>query len=487
MNEFRGRIGIMAKGTMYQLISGVVFVTSGYIIHIGLGRSLGPERYGIFGVILSLLSINYLFLRTGIRDSVSRFTAENHGLVQSILKEGLKVQWIFSFILALLYFGLSNIIANLLNDLSLIPYIRLSALAIPFTAIYSVYMGSLNGIRSFGKEVTIQIVYSVSKVILVFTLVFLGLQITGAISGYIFASLIAVLTAKYICRSNRSSTSFDYKRIIRFALPIIIFSGVSTLLIKLDLLFVKAILQDNNQAGFYTAASNLTKTPLPVFSAFSLTLFPLVSRSISRGDLSQTQDYIRTTLKYLIMLISPVAFIVSATSKDLVQLFYSTQFSNAGAPLSILIFGMSFFSIFTLFISIINASGRPTISMIFAFVMIPISIVLNLSLIPGYQLTGAALATSISLFFGVLVAGVYVYMKFKTFLYYRSLVKILSASVVISLAAKFSTISGFLLIPEYFILFTVYLLLLYLLREIGKEDIEKVKVILAGLTQPRGL
>ena len=475
----------MARGTFYQFISGIVFVASGYVIHIGLGRFLGPELYGIFGIVLSLLSINYLFLLSGVRDSVSKFTAENPLSVHSILIQGLRVQGVFSIVLALFYFGLSSVIADLLNDSSLAPYFRISALAIPLTALYTAYLGSLNGIRSFGKEAAIKIIYSLAKVILIFAFVFLGFQISGAIFGYIVAALVALLVAKYTCRFENFSSPFDRKKIISFAVPIIIFSGVSTLLTNLDLLFVKAILQDNSQAGFYTAASTLTKTPLPIFYAFSLTVFPSVSKSTSLGDLPLTQAYIRSSLKYLTMLIIPIAFLVSATSKNLINLFYSEQFTAAGIPLSILIFGMSFFSIFTLLITVINASGRPITSMIFGLVMIPISVVLNLILIPAYQLLGAALATSISVLFGVLIAGTYVYMKFKTFMYGGSIMKIVLASGIIFFISLLYQPSGLALLVQYIILFGFYFLLLYFLKELSPEDMAKGRLILRTITQAK--
>jgi stage V sporulation protein B len=472
------REGVMAKGTFYQLISGVIFVVSGYIIHIGLGRHLGPELYGVFGVILSLLGINYLFLLSGVRDSVSKFTAQDPVLAHPILKQGLKVQGALSLTLAFLYFGLSSVVANWLNDASLIQYIRLSALAIPLTAMYTAYLGSLNGMRFFGKEAVIKAIYSIAKVFLVFAFVFLGFQISGAICGYILAALVALLVARYICKFEKTPASFDYKRIIKFATPIIIFSGVATLLTNLDLLFVKAILQDNSQAGLYTAASNLTRTPLPIFYAFSLTLFPAIAKSTLRKDLVQTQTHIKSSLRYLTMLLIPVAFLISATSKDLIELFYSSKFSSAGEPLSILIFGMSFFSVFTLLVTIINASGRPAVSMIFAIIIIPVSVVLNLILIPAYQLVGAAMATSISILFGVLIAGSYVYTKYRTLLNFSSLLKILSASLMIFMIAIICKASGSFLLVEYVILLNLYFLLLYFFKAIIQEDIEKGKVIL---------
>jgi len=191
-------------------------------------------------------------------------------------------------------------------------------------------------------------------------------------------------------------------------------------------------------------------------------------------------------VKYLIMLIIPFASLISATSGNLIQFFYSSQFSAAGTPLSILMFGMCFFSIFTLLTTIINASGRPTTSMIFGIATILVNVMLNLALIPVYQLVGAALATSVSILFGILLAGSYVYAKFKALMNFSSLLKILLASTVIFLISMIYAFSGIALLAQYVILFALYFLLLYLLKGMIEEDIQRGKVILKTVIQTKG-
>jgi stage V sporulation protein B len=477
------REGFLARGTLYQIISGTIFVIAGYVIHIGLGRHLGPELYGIFGVVVSLLGINYLFLLSGVRDAVSRYTAHSPSFAYSILKQGLRVQGFLSVAIALLYYGFAGVIASWLNDESLTLYIRLSALAIPLTALYTVYLGFFNGMRFFGQEAIIKSVYSVAKVVLVFIFVLLGFRISGAVFGYILASAIALLLSICLFKSEKSVQPFDHKMIIKFAIPVIIFSVVSTLITSLDLLFVKAILQDNGKTGFYTAASNLTKTPLPIFYAFSLTLFPSISKSMSLGDLHQTQTYIKSYLRYLLILLIPIVFLVSATSKNLVTLFYSNQFSAAGQPLRFLIFGVLFFSTFTLLVTVINASGRPFISMVFGLAVIPLNILLNIVLIPAYQLTGAAFATVLSILLGLVGAAIYVYAKFGVLFDFTSFLKILCSSVVIFAIATIFPMSGIALLAEYLVLFAIYLFMMYLLKSAITEDMHKVTLALKRIVQ----
>ena len=50
------------RGTIYLMAAQAAFVASGYAIHISLGRLLGPSEYGIYAVVISLMTIVNLVL-----------------------------------------------------------------------------------------------------------------------------------------------------------------------------------------------------------------------------------------------------------------------------------------------------------------------------------------------------------------------------------------------------------------------------------------
>jgi len=467
---------VMGKGTIYLMVMNVIFLISGYAIHFGLARYLGPELYGVFGVILALLAISEILLLRGVREAVTKFTSEDEESASSIKNKALKIQAVFSLFVFIFLIALAPIIADRLNDLSLVNYIRLSAFIIPVMALYSVYAGHLNGIRAFVKLAEIGIVYSLTKVFAVFALVFIGLKINGAIFGYLIAALVGMLVTKHYC-VFKTDTKSDFKasKLIKFAVPLIIYSIGFILLMNIDLLFVKALVMDNAKTGFYTSATTLAKTPYFIFLALSATLLPSISKSTTNNDLKLTQKYINQSLRYMLLLLIPGALLVSATSENLISLVYTTIYINAAPSLSILIFGLSFLSVFVILTTIITASGKPNVSMIVALILVPIDIVLNLTLIPIYELKGAALATTITAFIGLVIAAAYVFQRFGTLMSPISFIRISGASLIIYFVALSYPFSGILLVGNYVFLFLVYLGLLWVLRELNEEDIKVVK------------
>ena len=91
------------KGTSFFIIAQTVFLASGYVIHAGLGRMLGPKEYGIFGVILYLLTQTQIFLRTSIQRAASKYIAEEESKKEAIKKLTFRYQIILSAIIFITY------------------------------------------------------------------------------------------------------------------------------------------------------------------------------------------------------------------------------------------------------------------------------------------------------------------------------------------------------------------------------------------------
>jgi stage V sporulation protein B len=472
----------LGRGTLYLMIVQVVFLASGYIIHAGLGRLLGPASYGIFGVVIYLVTLSQDFLRAGIPQAASKYIAEDISKARAIKNKAVKLQLIYTMLVFSVYFLLADSLANLLGDLSLSLYIRISAFIIPAGAFFALYTNFLNGLRWYDKQALVLFSYAIAKVAGVFALVFFGYAVYGAIFGYWIGPMVGFALGWYYFKRIKGEGDgrfdFDRKKLIDFAIPVILFSITFTFLISADLLFVKRILMENEQVGYYTAASMLSRVPFYILSALGFTLFPAISRSTAINDVKQTENYIAASMRYLLMFLIPIILLVSATSESLVSLFYSSAYLPASSSLSILVFGVGFFTILSIMTTIITASGRPRVSMLIALVLVPLSILFNMLLIPIYQLEGAALATTVTSLFGVCFAAGYVFKRFKTLVDAKSFVKICAASIVICVIALRLSLPLFLLPLLYIILFALYFGILSLMKEMCKKDIETFKRII---------
>src|SRR2546430_2383989 len=114
----------LGQGTIYLSISTVTFVVSAYLINIILGRYLGPASYGIYGVIITLMTAINLTQTSGLPLAVAKFIAEDDTNADGVLKSGLIVQIISTLGVSVIVFLLAAPLAGLLKDSSLTAYIQ---------------------------------------------------------------------------------------------------------------------------------------------------------------------------------------------------------------------------------------------------------------------------------------------------------------------------------------------------------------------------
>jgi len=473
----------MAKGTLYYSVAMAVFVLSSFSIHIMTARYMGPGLYGIFGVVLSVLSVADLVVRSGVGKAVAKYVAEGKGQF-GILKAGLRLQLTIAAVIAIAYFMSGSLIASILGDKTLTLYIRISALCIVPYALDSVYHGYLNGLREFRRDGIASILYSLLKLGTILTILLMGLGVGKILIGYAICARGAVVISRqygHKFMTNGDDTVLPIKKLGMFAIPLALFSIAENLSMNIDIFLVKRLMHDNSLVGYYISAANLARLPWYILGAFYMTLFPSISGSVSQGDMALTRRYIRQSLRYFLIAVVPVAFIVSVSGRSLIQLFYSDTFLAASSPLSVLIFGMSLMAVFASFSGVISASGKPFISLCLSVIILPIGFGANLILIPKYGLLGAAMASTVMYAVGVVVSGSVVFLKFGKCVSILSISRILIASIAISFLLPRNPVSWVVLLGTYFIALCVYIGILFIVREITTEDIGVFKGMLKSV------
>lgn len=463
------------KGLVYLSVSSGIFVVAGYVVNLWLGRYLGPVNYGMYGVVISLMSMVNLVQSAGLPNAVSKYIAEDESNADGILAKGLTLQTVATIIITFTYFLLSAFIANLLQDRSLIPYIQLSAFILPAYGIFNLYVGYYNGLHRFGRQALLSIAYSVVKIIAVVGLSSV-LFLTGALAGFIIAPAIALATGFRL--PKRFDTDFPAKKLILFSLPLIGFALFSTLQQSVDLYLIKALSVSAKDPGYYTASQNIARISFFGLSAFSIVLFPSISRSVGQKNIEKTKDLINRSLRYVLMILLPITLMISATSGNIIKLLYSSSYLPAQESLSILVIGFAFLTIFGVCANILNGAGSPRLSMAIALLSAGLSALLCLILIPSMGIAGAAWATTAGGFVSVLLAASQVYRKFRRLVSPVSILRILFASIVLYAIARFFQPGSIMLPVFYLLLFVLYVLLLTLIGEITAKDWNTLKRLL---------
>ncbi|HLC56231.1 MAG TPA: flippase [Candidatus Nanoarchaeia archaeon] len=459
------------KGTIYLIIAQIVMIISGYLTHFVLGRYLGPESYGTYGLILTIATTLNLILTSGIPTSVSKFIAEQESRSKSILKKALKIQLIFSIIISLLFLASAHLISTLLQDSSLTNYFRLMSIVIIPYSLFSILIGYFNGKRLFKTQAILNILYSIARAAAIIGLAFL-FHLYGTIIAFMISPIIILIIALYLSRKDKSQdNSISSLTLIKYAIPISIFAVIFNFVQTLDLYFVKSLLKQDILTGYYTASITISRVPLYILASLTIVILPLISNSLN--DRERTKRLINSSTKYALIALMPLTILFATTSKKIISLFYSNVYSPASTSLSILTIAIFFFTIYVFFSAILNGAGKQRVPMYIILFLLVIDFFLLNYLVPKYQLTGAAISTLIVSFLAFLLSSIVVYKEFKALISFRSLVRILFASLIL-LAPLFYTLNKYFLPLEYIVLTLLYLIILYLFKEIRKQDIKEL-------------
>ena len=460
----------LGRGTLYHMIARGVFLSCDFVIHVYIARKLGPEIYGLCGVVLALLAIISQPLNIGLYQSVSKYVAEDHARAKTILYQGIKAQMVLVAVLALMFIGFSGPVSSLLKSPILVDYIVFAAIILPGLGIFTILLGLFNGMRSFGREALVLSSYPLVRTIAAVLLIYMGYSIGGVICGFIAGISFSVALAALLFRAPGRRVGFDGRKLRTFAIPVFVLGLVMIVIPNIDLLFVKGIIVDESRTGIYNSARVLARASYFFFLAMGTTIFPSISESVSSKDRQRTASYISQGVRYLMMMALPVACLVAASWTDLISLIFSQAYSEGGGALGILMFGFTFLTLFSVLTTTLMAGDQPRRAMTAGILLLPVDFILNLILVPRFQIIGAALATSLTALFGVGIASLMVWRQFSTLWEIRSLLNITASSVLIYIILKIVDPLGYRLVPWALISICAYGFLLFVLGELRTRD-----------------
>ena len=472
---------VAGLGAVYITAAKLWFMASGYVLEVTLTNLMAAEHYGLYKVVISIISIVNAVVITGTYQTVSKYISENEQNAGAVKSKALRLQVLVGGVIAAGLFLAAPVIGRRLNDVRLVGYLRLAALIPLSYSFYSVFTGYFNGQRRFLTQAALDVTYSTLKLVLIVALVWAGFGVGGAVGGFAIAAACVCVIAAVMARGGDPGGSVRVRELFTFQAYLLAFIFVLNLLQRVDLLMVKALssadaVTASENAGYYGAALNVSNIVYQVIISLTFVLFPLVSRSTFVEDSRRTKVYISTTVRYSLMVMALLATLFSANAADVLRLIYRPDY-QAGAPaLAIVAYGMLLFGFLQLATTIISASGRPRVSLMIAIVTLAVSAGLNAVFIPARGLAGAATATTGAMLLGAVIASGYLLWRFGAVVPWLSIVRIgAGAGLVYAGSLAVPAGSRIVILGKLGVLSLAYAAVLVLSREIGKDDLAIVK------------
>ncbi|MGF7117341.1 oligosaccharide flippase family protein [Methanobacterium oryzae] len=404
------------RGSFLMMISYLFFRVGGYFYRAVLSRMLEPAGYGLLGLTLPLQGIFQSLSSVGFQPAIAKFVSQHNAvgeedISRQVIITSLKFMMISGTLLGLIIFFSADWIANYYFHKPAMVYpLQAVALITPFSVIVSIFRGSFQGFFKMEFIVASRVVEQVFMIGIAIILVSVGFYAAGAVLGTGFgfmASAIVsfILFKKYIwVHFPKPTTKMSFKEemillktILTFSIPIAI-TGLSEMgIYDVGPLVIGRYLPVED-AAYYTTADPIARLPLIISLSVAAVILPAASEAASLKDQKLLGTYITQSYRYVVLLVLPICVGIALFAQPLLSLLFGAKYIYGANALSILVFGMTFYTLFMVSSSIVQGIGHPRLPMFIMILGTGLNIGLNFLLVPLYGIIGAAIATTIVTF-----------------------------------------------------------------------------------------
>ncbi|MEZ9006739.1 flippase [Vibrio sp. 10N.247.311.59] len=399
------------------------------IIGVILARTLGPEQFGVYAVIMSLLSVICIPSSAGlpqllIKTISSKYASKEFQEIRGILNWSLIYISIASVVSILIVYILQqfSLFEPSVNDVLIV-----GLLLVPLRGFITRFIGVLNGLN---KPVKSQVVNSVIIQSLLICMIYASLKMDFKITSLtilsmnVGATIIGIFIYYFIYRSSIDSRVFcanpKYKiskwqsSLVPFTLLVVI-GTLNTELATLILSHFGSL----SEVGYFKVGLQCVSLLTIGLGAINNVLAPTISRNFSTGDTLAVQQQLTQSVWLTSLIAFPAVFVLSVWGDFIINLLFGTEYSESKDILLILLFGQLFNVLMGSPGLVLQMTGNERFALKNLTITLILTLFVMLILIPKYSAVGAAISVTVSIIILNVLSSYDAYVKTGLKTYFR--------------------------------------------------------------------
>lgn len=464
------------------------------ITSILIGRLVGPEGYGLYTLSLTPAALLLLASDFGISAALIKYISErgeDEGK-EEVISAGLIFQSMWGLFLSIiLYLYAAPLSTYVINRPEAEHLVRVTSILVISQILFNTFNCIFVGFMMFERSSYLTIFEAATKLIIALALLVLGFGVYGAVVGHSTSYLVAVLTAtplllKYSPGLKARFKVNVFKKMLAFGIPLYL-SGLLSGLLGVYRNYLFSIHVSDAEIGSFTVALNLSTAILIFTTPISTVLFPQFSM-VSNDKPHLVKSLFKHSIRYTSLLILPIVAFTAFFSKDIVYLFYGSQYVTGpryltAISLQYLLVGLGMVTLGS-FLSGLGATNVVLKSGLIGFI---ISIVLYPMAVRHYSVMGIIVSILIAstastiylLLYSIKTYSVEVGLRGTARIYASSLV---SAALVWAIRMFLDFKKTYINIMVFGTAFVIlYAFTLPALKAITEEDVEQLDKIFKGI------
>jgi len=406
--EFRRNMGQISRHSVVFFAGTIFTMGVGYLVKIYVARVLGAELLGIYALGMTLVSLTQLVGCLGLNTAAARYVAVYNATrrfddLRGFLTRSVAIVFFLNLVVSVgLVFSGGWLALRLYHAPDLVRYIRLFALLAILGALNVFYCQVLAGLKDIAKRTIITNFIGTSFV----SALSIGLLAFGAgMSGYLWAQilnsiLVVALLAAVAWRLTPKEARFSWAPLPPFDPEIKAFAAAAIGMGALDFLVSQAdkillgLYLNPTLVGIYVVASTLSALIPLILQSVNQIFAPVIADLHAQNRRDVLERLFQTLTKWVLGLSLPLSFVVIAFALPLMRIF-GRGFESGWPVLVIGVVGQIVNCSVGSVGYLLLMSGNQRRLIRVQFVMVGISLLINITLIPLLGVVGAALASSL--------------------------------------------------------------------------------------------
>lgn len=479
------------------------FLVIGLAQQVLLTRVLGTAGYGALSTALSIAAVAYNPIVTTSIQGVSRTVARADEPDRPFaIRRTFGIHARIALPVALVFAVLAGPIVEAVHAPHLIGPVRVLAAVLFFYGLYAPLIGALNGQRRFVWQAGFDITFATLRTLLMVGGAFLFARmmqrgVLGATTGFALAAAIIFGAALVITKTGKTGpTEIRWSGYLAFVGPVFLGQVLLNLLQQADLTVLRyfaasAALAEQRAAesadvlvGAYRATQLFCFLPYQLLLSITFVLFPLLAKAHRDGNTADVKLFVMTGVRLAFIIAGIMVSVTSGMSGPLLRLVFPTDVAeHATSAMQLLALGFGAFAIFGILTTVLTSLKAERASAWITGLAFALVGTLGVALLNGqaygaHLLMRTAIATSIGLLIATLTAGYFVQKLAHGVVESSTVIRVLLASATtIVVARAFPPVGKLHTVLFAAVLASLNLLLLVLMREVTRRDLEHLRSV----------
>jgi O-antigen/teichoic acid export membrane protein len=363
---------------------------------LALARLLGPEGRGKYALLLLSPMMLSMALSFGIGTSNVFFISRRRLASARLFANALWLGLLLGLLATVTAFlSAEQIVKHFMRGVK--PReLQLISLSVPFVLWFNYLLGMAQGLQRFTLFNLANLLRPLMFLSL-FVVLFHGSVegLTAGLWSYNFAYMVAALTLVVVLRPRPLALfTCDLSALreqMRYGLPAYVAELTTFLFYRVNLVFIGYFL-DSEQAGYFAIVILVAESLWFLSNSVGTALLPFAAERST----AQAQGMIPQVVRHVLFLTLCFILVLLVIDRPLIRLAFGAAFEPAVTPLRLIYPGILAMSGMKILSSYILSRGKPKLNAMTACIGLLFNIILNVSLIPRWGVSGAAVASSVS-------------------------------------------------------------------------------------------